>query len=408
MSQIALRKNLKTASELSTFIPKDGDIVVDITNSTIVIGDGSTVGGIPLLNINYSFPLADGSQNGLMSSSNYTALQTLLAIGDASATQDGYMSAADYNLLQSIAADSGGALPNATGNVPNTLVLRDSSGNFAAGIITATLDGSINGNAATVTNGVVTTGSYANPSWITSLSASKLTGVIPSGVSFSGTIPWSSITGSPVVVSYFTNDAGYINGSGNTTGTSGGVQSTGGRETSSPTPNTMIIRSSTGTAQVATPVAASDIATKGYVDANSGGFGYYPTATINGPNPFAAGGIISPFSSSIYSETATGYIKSMVFDTVAIGGPFSSVANNTYLGFTIDGQPEQSLSITTLIAGFGIGQQDAIGSGNTFEYKCIFDLTYKISIALRIYSTISQSVSGTEFGIKVYRYLRAS
>lgn len=36
--------------------------------------------------------------------------------------------------------------------------------------------GNISGNAATVTNGVVTTGSYANPSWITSLDASKITG----------------------------------------------------------------------------------------------------------------------------------------------------------------------------------------------------------------------------------------
>jgi hypothetical protein len=35
---------------------------------------------------------------------------------------------------------------------------------------------SITGNAATATNGVVTTGSYSNPSWITSLAYSKLTG----------------------------------------------------------------------------------------------------------------------------------------------------------------------------------------------------------------------------------------
>ena len=32
----------------------------------------------------------------------------------------------------------------------------------------------LNGNAATVTNGVVTTESYSDPSWITSLSYSKL------------------------------------------------------------------------------------------------------------------------------------------------------------------------------------------------------------------------------------------
>jgi hypothetical protein len=37
---------------------------------------------------------------------------------------------------------------------------------------------SITGNAATATNGVVTTGSYADPAWITSLSASKLSGPI--------------------------------------------------------------------------------------------------------------------------------------------------------------------------------------------------------------------------------------
>lgn len=36
----------------------------------------------------------------------------------------------------------------------------------------------ISGNSATVTNGVYTTGSYANPAWITSLAASKITGTL--------------------------------------------------------------------------------------------------------------------------------------------------------------------------------------------------------------------------------------
>lgn len=44
--------------------------------------------------------------------------------------------------------------------------------------LTATYAISISGNAATVTNGVVTTGSYANPTWITSLAGSKITGDI--------------------------------------------------------------------------------------------------------------------------------------------------------------------------------------------------------------------------------------
>jgi len=41
--------------------------------------------------------------------------------------------------------------------------------------VTNTIVGSITGNAGTVTNGVVTTGSYANPSWLTSLAWSKVT-----------------------------------------------------------------------------------------------------------------------------------------------------------------------------------------------------------------------------------------
>lgn len=52
----------------------------------------------------------------------------------------------------------------------------------ATGAITISLPATINvdtsGNAATVTNGVYTTGSYADPTWITSLAGSKVTGNI--------------------------------------------------------------------------------------------------------------------------------------------------------------------------------------------------------------------------------------
>lgn len=49
--------------------------------------------------------------------------------------------------------------------------------------VTNTITGSISGNAGTVTNGVYTTGSYSNPSWITSLSETK---VLPSQTSNNG------------------------------------------------------------------------------------------------------------------------------------------------------------------------------------------------------------------------------
>ena len=77
-------------------------------------------------------------------------------------------------------------------NTPNKLVLRDASGNFAAGTITANLTGNVTGNADTVTNGVYTSGSYSNPSWITGLSLTQggtgannrgdaLTNLLPTG-----------------------------------------------------------------------------------------------------------------------------------------------------------------------------------------------------------------------------------
>jgi hypothetical protein len=55
----------------------------------------------------------------------------------------------------------------------------------STGSVTLSLPSTINvntsGNAATVTNGVYTTGSYADPTWITSLAGSKITGTLDGG-----------------------------------------------------------------------------------------------------------------------------------------------------------------------------------------------------------------------------------
>lgn len=72
-------------------------------------------------------------------------------------------------------ADLLDGLHAASANTVSTVVARDASGNFSAGTITATLSG----NASTVTDGVYTTGSYADPVWITSINYSKLTGTVP-------------------------------------------------------------------------------------------------------------------------------------------------------------------------------------------------------------------------------------
>ncbi len=101
---------------------------------------------------------------------------------------------------------------NAVGGVWSSIMRVWSSGDFAQSNINtwnkidagSTLTNSITGNAATVTNGLYSTGSYNNPTWLTALAGSKITGNITGsagslttartiwGQSFNGT---SNITG---------------------------------------------------------------------------------------------------------------------------------------------------------------------------------------------------------------------
>jgi hypothetical protein len=72
-----------------------------------------------------------------------------------------------------------------TDKAEDSTVVKLSGDQTIAGVKTfsSTITGSISGNAGTATNGVVTTGSYADPSWITSLDDGK---VLPSMSSNSG------------------------------------------------------------------------------------------------------------------------------------------------------------------------------------------------------------------------------
>ena len=59
-----------------------------------------------------------------------------------------------------------------TSAISTTINISDST--FSINTLKANLIGSVTGNATTVTNGVYTTGSYSDPSWITSLSSTKV------------------------------------------------------------------------------------------------------------------------------------------------------------------------------------------------------------------------------------------
>ncbi|MFA5947926.1 MAG: tail fiber domain-containing protein, partial [Candidatus Gracilibacteria bacterium] len=105
---------------------------------------------------------------------NITTLGTI-----SSGTWNGAVISDSYlNTISTVGKVSNSATTATNLNTASAIVARDALGDFSAGTITANLTGnvtgSISGNAGTVTNGIYTNGSYADPAWITSLAASKI------------------------------------------------------------------------------------------------------------------------------------------------------------------------------------------------------------------------------------------
>ena len=113
--------------------PVDGNVTYDVTAETTTGGASLRLNGTDLSQDSIKFA----------SSTNITVTRT------------------DAN---TITLSSGSYTGNVTGNL--------------TGNVTGNLTGNVIGNAETVTNGVYTTGTYANPSWITSIAGSKVSGDI--------------------------------------------------------------------------------------------------------------------------------------------------------------------------------------------------------------------------------------
>jgi len=73
-------------------------------------------------------------------------------------------------------------------------------------IVAPTFVGNLNGNADTVTNGVYTTGSYANPSWITSLAGTKVTNAVLTTGSYANPSWITSLDASKIIGSISLSD----------------------------------------------------------------------------------------------------------------------------------------------------------------------------------------------------------
>ena len=187
--------NLLTASTPVLYVAGDtGNDIINLGNDTLTFVGGNAIDSTVTNNtvtINHSDTssvsdvASDNSGNTFIQDINLTfdtyghvtgasVATGTVTVGDGALTLAtsgvGLSGSASFSANQSGAATFTVTSNATSSNTASTIVARDASGNFTAGTITATLSG----NASTVTNGVYTTGSYADPAWIASLAKSKV------------------------------------------------------------------------------------------------------------------------------------------------------------------------------------------------------------------------------------------
>lgn len=116
-----------------------------------------------------SDPTLDNDGNALVGGAlYYNSTSGVMKLYNGTTWGAAYVSAAGVLLMASNLSDLQSVATSRTNLDVPTRTGGDASGTWSI---------SITGNAATATNGVVTTGSYSNPSWITALDNSKVTGL---------------------------------------------------------------------------------------------------------------------------------------------------------------------------------------------------------------------------------------
>ena len=148
----------------------DGQLLIGNSFTSSLSKATLTAGtGISITNGNGTITISSTSSSGTVTSVNASGGTTGLSFSGGPVTTSGTLT-----LAGTLAVTNGGTGATTAADARTALSVPSTSGSGATG----TWGISISGNAATVTNGVVTTSSYSDPLWIASLAASKLTGTV--------------------------------------------------------------------------------------------------------------------------------------------------------------------------------------------------------------------------------------